>query len=639
MKLLYQVALENRRHLLLLLLAFVAMFMLEASTAFETFSLKVLTSTDVDFFELFAEKDQGALVRHDEVSWEQVQERFQELDADGKGYVTPDDSKAFLSGVEKTNVIDRIVEWMEQRFSVLSSFSSLAYMLLLVAVFRGIALFAHRFMGHLVAIRVSRDLRQKYFDHIQRLPMSFYQRYRIGSLSARVVSDGYLVAEAINGILLNYVQMPFRVITTMILCFLASWRMSIIIFLGFPLMLIPIVYLARLVKKVARQVQKNQENFASVLIDFLSGIQTVKVFSMEDYSRKKYEEQNYRMARLEARGSRYDCMTRPIVHAMATAFLAMTLLYGLHIDQMSISQMLFFCVCLLALYEPVKKFAELNAQIQRGVAAAERMFEVLNIRPQIEDKPDALELTSFRESISFEDVWFRYEEDWILKGLSFEVRKGETVAIVGPTGAGKSTITNLLPRLYEAQKGCIRVDGKPIDAYTQRSLRDQIAFVPQKPFLFMDTVARNIAFGQDFPMERIVDSARKAHAHEFIQQLPEGYDTPLSEAGKNLSGGQQQRLAIARALAKQSSILVMDEATSSLDTVSEERIKKAIEGLQGDVTQIIIAHRFSTIEKADRIIFLEEGRKVAEGTREELLESCPKFREMWRLSGPQHATA
>jgi putative ABC transport system ATP-binding protein len=298
---------------------------------------------------------------------------------------------------------------------------------------------------------------------------------------------------------------------------------------------------------------------------------------------------------------------------------------------MNVSDVLVYCGLLYIFYEPIKKFAEENTHIQRGVAAAERMHEVMNLKPCIQDQDGAIEFQDLVESIEFKDVWFRYGQEWILKGLSFSIQKGETVAFVGPTGAGKSTIVQLLPRLYDIQKGEILLNGIPITQYTQKSLREKIAFVPQKPFLFLDTVKENISFGRRFSIQQIEEAARKAHAEEFIVRLPQGYQTELAEAGKNLSGGQQQRLAIARALVKQAPVLIMDEATSSLDAFSENQIKLALEQLNGQVTQIIIAHRLSTIENADKIIYLEQGKKVAEGTKAELLKICPGFKQMWEL--------
>jgi ABC-type multidrug transport system fused ATPase/permease subunit len=640
MKRLLKTALLGVQHRGLILFTISAMILLTFASQFEVIALGIITRKGPDFFELFAPIQEGKLEKTQQVDRNEVDERWQVLDPTNSGTITLQDTTLFLSKYKGADLIERVTHVVDHWLPISTSLKALSLFIVLVALLKSITLFCHRFSSRLVAIRVSCELRQTYFEHIQSLPMDFYQKHHIGSLSSRVVGDAALVAEALNACLVNYLQTPFTVISTLSLCFITSWQLSLIIFLGFPLIVYPIIFLAKRVKRISKQLQKNQETFASVLIDFLSGIQTVKVFSMEEFSLKKYREQNQKMAGLEQKSARYDLSSRPIVHTIGMFFLATALLYGLYVLHMNVSEVLVYCGLLYIFYEPIKKFAEENTHIQRGIAAAERMQEVLSLDPGISDVDGALSLTTLNDVIEFNNVWFRYEDQWVLKGLDFKVKRGETIAIVGPTGSGKSTIVQLLPRLYEVNKGEIRIDGLPLKAYTQRSLRESIAFVPQKPFLFLDTVAENISFGRPFSDEEVHEAAIQAFADEFIQTLPNGYQTELMEAGKNLSGGQQQRLAIARALVKKAPILVLDEATSALDVVSESHIKRALEQLKGTVTQIIIAHRFSTIEHADKIIYLDKGEKIAEGTKEELLQICPPFRKMWELMrNPESASA
>lgn len=630
MKLLLSAALRNRKHLVLLLVTLVATIGLVISNYMEVLCLGIVTKKSPDFFHVFGSIDNGTLVEANEITKEALDQRWEQLSG-GASTITPQDVSQFVAKYRSSDWVTYYLNLVDKKLHLTDSIPHLAVLTLVVAIIKAISMFGHRYMTRIVAIRVSRDMRQTYFEHLQSLPMEFYQKYDIGSLASRIGGDAYVIAEALTATLVNYFQTPFIIAGTLTLCFLTSWQLSIWIFLGLPLLLTPIVLISRQVKKIAKQVQRTQERFSGVLVDFLAGIQTVKVFAMEDFSLQKYREQNDQTARLEQKGARYDLSSRPIVHTMATICLAFTMVYGLYGLQMSVSEILIFSGLLYQFYEPIKKFTEENNQIQRGIAAAERMHEVLALKPQIQDDPQAETFSRLQTAIEFQDVWFRYNDQWILKGLSFKVEKGQMVAIVGPTGAGKSTIVQLLPRLYDVQKGAILFNDKPLQKYSQRSLREGIAFVPQKPFLFMDTVAQNISFGRSFDRCRIVRAAQRAYASEFIEQLPHGYDTVLSEMGKNLSGGQQQRLAIARALSKEAPILVMDEATSSLDSVSEDHIKQAFNALRGSVTQIIIAHRLSTIEDADKIIYLDGGEKVAEGTKDELLVSCPGFRLMWEM--------
>ena len=621
MKLLLQAALRNSRHLTLAILTLVSLLFSTVANQCEMFSLGLMANTGADFFTLFSPDKKIK----DKIKIDEVLKRWKEIDQNDDGVVSKKDVAHYLAGKKDSNPLSWIMHKISAYLDIEQNFSLLILILVAVACFKAVTLFIARYLTQLLSIRVTRDLRQQYFEHIQSLPLSFYQEQNLGSLSSRAVGDAGQISASLNSCLTNYFQTPFTILSTLLGCFYLSWKLSMIIFLGLPLIVMPVIFLTKRVKQITRQLQKNQETFSSVLLDFLAGIQTEKIFAMEAFSLRKYKEQNDRMAMLESKSAKYGLLTRPLLHLIATACLAIVILFGLHALHMTVGQLLMFCGLLHLFYEPVKKFAEENANVQKGVVAAERMFEVLNIKPQIQDREGAIDFQEFKNKIEFDHVWFKYQGDWVIKDLSFTVKKGEIVALVGATGAGKSTIVQLLPRLYDIQKGEIRIDGISLDTFTQKSLREQIAFVPQKPFLFFDTVAENIAFGRAFSRADLMEAAEKAYAHEFIVDLPKQYDTLLAEMGKTLSGGQQQRLAIARALVKKAPILVMDEATSSLDAISENRIQLAIQRLQGQVTQILIAHRLSTIEHADKIVFLEKGRKLAEGTIDELLQICPPF--------------
>ena len=628
MRLLLQAIFRTKQHLMLLLGTFATLILLTVGSQMEMFSLGILANNGSDFFSLFSPEHVGI---KEGVSLEEVQSNWSQIAEKDSSLITKQSAAAYLSSKKETNPLNWILLKFQQSSFFSSDITAVITLLLCVAIFKAIWLFASRYTTQLLAIRISRDLRQQYFEHIQSLPMSFYQQYNIGSLSSRVVGDAGQIALSINSCLTNYLQTPILVCSCLSICFYISWKLSSIVFIGMPLIVIPIRVLAKRVKRVSRQLQSNQEKFTTVLLDFLAGIQTVKVFSMEAFSLKKYKEQNDRMAHLESKTAKYSLLARPILHGVTTLCLAVIVLFGLYIIGMTLSQLIVFCGLLQLVYEPVKKFAEENANVQKGVVAAERMFEVLNLKSQIEDEEGAVDLKEFKDCIEFDHVWFRYQGEWILQDVSFTIKKGETVAFVGPTGSGKSTLAQLLPRLYEVEKGEIRIDGKPLRSYTQKSVRELIGFVSQKPFLFIDTVQENITVGRKIAKEIVEVASRRAYAEEFICRLPNQYETVLQEAGQNLSGGQQQRLAIARALARNTPILVLDEATSALDALSEQHIKNAIASLQGEVTQVLIAHRLSTIEHADKILYIERGVKIAEGTKEELLVSCPPFRAMWEM--------
>lgn len=621
MKFLFKAALAQSRHIFLAVFVLINLLILTIANQAEIFSLGIMANRGTDFFTLF-ENNKDHVLKKD------VLDKWNIIDKEDKGYITKQDASLFLSKHQKKNVLNKVLYIVSSKLNLEKNLAKLIILLVFVAIFKACFLFSSRYCSQILSIKVTKNLRMQFFKHIQSLPISFYHKHNIGALSARTVGDAGQIASSLNSCLINYMQTPFTILANLLACFYLSWRLSLVIFIGIPLIIFPVIFLTKKIKKVSRKMQRNQEMFTSVLIDFLSGIHTIKVFAVELFSFKKYKKQNDQMAHLEAKSAKYSLLTRPILHIITTSCLASIVIFGLYILDMSVAQLLVFCGLLHLFYEPIKKFAEENANIQKGVVAAERMFEVLNIKSDIQDMPKATVLKNFKDRIEFKKVSFRYKDAWVLKDINFFIEKGKSLAIVGPTGSGKSTIVQLIPRLYDVQKGEILIDGENIKSFTRKSLREKIAFVPQKPFLFYDSVWENISFGRAFSKEEIVDACKKAQADEFIQKLPQKYDTILEEAGKSLSGGQQQRLAIARALLKKSPILILDEATSSLDSIAENKISSVVEDLK-DVSQIIIAHRLSTIANVDKIIYIEDGKKISEGTREELLKTCTSFKNMW----------
>jgi ABC-type multidrug transport system fused ATPase/permease subunit len=648
-----KIAFQNRRYLILLVLTVGLSLFMTVASQMEAFAMGLLTNQGPDVFALFgkkteqvetpaSEKDMNRIQKkysrrvnsHSAqltISVEDIHNRWPEIDLAGKGYITKSDASDYMSRGKGFNVLTSLMHKTKEKYKIANNIALLMMMLSFVALFKVTCAFCNRYATTLVGIRVSRNLRERYFEHLQTLPMSFFHKHNIGGLSARVSGDAGAVSGAIIAFITNYCQMPFTIVSSLYILFRLSYELTLIIFLGLPLIGIPIYYLARKARKSQREMQIYGEQFAHILIDYLAGIQTVKLFNMEKFSSKKYCDMNNVSSKIEEKISLYGYIARPILHMIGTFFLGVIIVYGLYFAKMNVSDLVVYTAVMHLFYEPIKKFGEENINIQRGLAAAERMFAVLNQKSDLVDKEDAAEFVEFNNQIEFKNVWFKYEENWVLRDLSFTVEKGQTVALVGPTGAGKSTIAQLLPRLYDVNQGSIEIDGLPVTDYKQRSLREGISFVAQKPFLFFDTVANNICYGRDYSREEIHLAAQRSYADEFIQCLPKKYDTLLAEMGKSLSGGQQQRLAIARALVKKAPILVMDEATSSLDSISENRIKQAIHELRGEMTQIIIAHRLSTIEDADKIIYLEFGTKVAEGTKDELYNSCQGFKAMWDM--------
>jgi len=470
-------------------------------------------------------------------------------------------------------------------------------------------------------------IRQEVFEKTLELHLGYFTEQRKGNILSRMTSD---VAE-VEFILTTSFKALFREPILLILYFVALFYISPSLTL-FVLIYIPLTggFVALLVNKLRKQSKQVQETIGTVLSimdETFSGIRIVKAFNAEKFVKQKFKVENEKYTYLVKSIGYKRELSSPFSEFMGVALVIGVVLYGGNLilqgdKSLTASQFFGFLGILSQVTQPIKEIITMFSHIQRGVASAERIFELIDIKPEIQDKPNAKTLPAFNEKITFENVSFAYRnEQWVLKNISFTIPKGKMIALVGASGSGKSTIADLLCRFYEVQKGRILIDGYDIKEITMHSLRKQMGIVSQEAILFNDTVFNNIAFGTEATMEEVIQAAKIAHAHEFIEKLPQGYHTNIGERGSQLSGGQRQRISIARAVLKNPAILILDEATSALDNESEKIVQEALNELMRERTSLVIAHRLSTIQKADEILVLDKGEIIERGTHQELIST------------------
>jgi len=534
--------------------------------------------------------------------------------------------------------------------------AALPIAILAVTVVKGLAYFGQHYLMSMTGQRIVGDVRKALFAHLLRLSPAFYTRRHSGDLLQRFASDVNVVESSVTTAMVAYLRDGITVVLMLATCFAMNWKMSLIAFGAIPVTLFPIVRLAKRLKKVSGHARKTGGELLEMVQEAVSGIRVVQAYGMERWESKRYADANYRLLRIQRRGVLASGFSSPLMEVMAAAGLAAAIWWvgGLIVKgALPADQFLSFIAAVLLLYTPVKQLGRQGQTILHGAVAAERIFELLDTPSQVPDAGTRT-LAPFREAVRFESVSFRYGPDkpLVLDDLTVEIRKGEVVALVGSSGGGKTTVANLLPRFWDPTAGRITVDGVDIREVTLRSLREQIAVVTQETLLFNDTVRANIAYGRpDIPLAEVEHAARLAQAHEFIQALPEGYDTKVGERGALLSGGQRQRIAIARAFLKDAPFLILDEATSALDAESEREVQRALDTLmnerraqgqaekpeQGDGsptndarTTLVIAHRLSTIRDADRILVISAGRVVEAGRHDELLARGGEYARLYR---------
>jgi subfamily B ATP-binding cassette protein MsbA len=496
--------------------------------------------------------------------------------------------------------------------------------LLGVFLIKGIFYFLYSYLLEMVGQSVIRDLRNRIYAHLQALPLGFFHRHSTGELISRVMNDVSMVQGSVSHALIRILRDLCSVVGLLGVIFYMDWRLALISLIFLPMAAVPIVVYGKKFRRISTSYQTKIGEATSQLHETIAGIRIVKAFNMEPFEIQRFRKKMQSIMDTLMQETKYSCLSHPMIEFLGGIGMALIIWFGgsqvLH-GHSTPGAFMAFLAALIMLYEPVKGVTKINTTIQQGLAAAARIFALLQIKPDIEEKADAVELDAFQGSIHFHDVSFQYEEGQaVLKHVELQVDQGEVVALVGPSGSGKTTLANLIPRFYDITQGALLIDGIDIRCLSFASLRRQMALVTQQTILFNDTVRNNIAYGRnDCKEEEIVEAARRAYALDFIRELPQQFDTVIGESGARLSGGQQQRISIARALLKNAPILILDEATSALDTESEREVQKALENLMHNRTTIIIAHRLSTVQNADRIVVLKDGQIVEEGRHEELL--------------------
>jgi len=510
-------------------------------------------------------------------------------------------------------------------------------LVIVLYVIKGIAYYGQATLMGYVGQRVIFDLRNIIYDQLARQSLEFFAHRKVGKMLASITYDVTLVQAGVSTSVTALMRDSVSIVFLLGVVVYQDWMLAAIAMLVFPLVIYPIARFGRKMRHASFDGQVSMGELSSLVEETVGGIRVVKAFGMEDYERGRFRRLTGDFLFHQLRMIRVQALSFPIMELLAGFGIAGVLLYGgmrVASGETTAGTLVSFLAALIMLYEPVKRLSRANNEIQQGLAAAERLFDVLDARVAVEDVGDAMVLPGFAKSICFDQIGLQYPkaDAPVLRGVSFEVMRGEVVALVGRSGAGKTSLVNLLPRFMDVGSGAVLIDGRDVRSLTQASLRAVMAMVTQEVILFNDTVRNNIAYGLDDPQQaRIEEVARAANAHDFICALPEGYETLIGERGVILSGGQRQRLSLARALLKDAPILILDEATSSLDTESERLVQQAIDRLMHGRTVIVIAHRLSTIRHANRIIVLDEGRIAQSGTHDELIAEGGLYGELYRM--------
>lgn len=514
--------------------------------------------------------------------------------------------------------------------------NSIAFGIVVIFFLRGLFFYGQTYLVSYIAQRVIIDVREALYRHLQRLSLSYYERRKTGTIMSYITNDVAAMQAALVDSLIELVTEGAILIGSLGTMFYLHWKLSLLTLITMPVIVQAMKIFGRRLKSTGTVMQEKVADITSVLQESISSVRVIKSFVREEYEIERFKVQNYLNFRAQMKNTQVMAVLTPVVEFLAALGVTCIIWYGGYEvvnGNLTAGALIAFLVYSVNLANPVKRLSRVYGAIQRAMAAADRVFMVLDTKPEIEEKPDAVPLPQIEGNVRFREVTFEYKPgEPTLNGISLEAMKGQMIALVGSSGAGKSTIANLIPRFYDIKSGSIEIDGFDIRDVTLPSLRGQIGLVPQETVLFNGSIYDNILYGRlDATQEDVIAAAKAANAHAFITAMPQGYDTQIGERGAAISGGQRQRISIARAILKNPRVLILDEATSALDTESEKIVQVALDRLMVGRTSFVIAHRLSTILNADAIIVMDKGRIVERGTHAELIALDGLYSNLYKI--------